>query len=98
MNESGYRVPPKGEPSCGFDSEHCKLSLEFIFGILTVIAMTFMVFWFGFRHYQYEQKLARLLWNVNFKDIQGLVDDENLEHSPRNYNERVTKSTKVHIG
>jgi hypothetical protein len=43
-----------------------------------------------FRHYQYEQKLARLLWKVDYKDI--LTLPEEMDGSPYNYNERVTPS------
>ena len=40
------------------------------------------------RHYRYEQKLARLLWKVEFKDI--LTLPETMEYSPYNYQERVS--------
>ena len=40
------------------------------------------------RHYQYEQKLARLLWKVDFKDIHTDLKPES-GGSPYNNNERV---------
>ena len=40
------------------------------------------------RHYQYEQKLAQLLWKVDFKDIHTGLKSES-GGSPYNNNERV---------
>ena len=120
-NESGFSIPPKGEPPCGFDNQKCKISMEFVSAMVFLVSMIFIVFWFAlryvfnfifcqycnnifvsisfpffihkeysvwcFRHYQYEQKLARLLWKVNSKEIQTL--SEALDCNSQNFNERV---------
>ena len=46
-------------------------------------------YYFYNRHYQYEQKLARLLWKVDFKDLLRLPDSMEY-NSPYNYQERVS--------
>ena len=46
-------------------------------------------FFYIYRHYQYEQKLARLLWKVDFKDLLRLPDSMEY-NSPYNYQERVS--------
>ena len=40
-----------------------------------------------FRHYQYEQKLARLLWKVDWKDVRIMF--ENLEVGSQDVIEQV---------
>ncbi|KAL4216835.1 hypothetical protein ACF0H5_024556 [Mactra antiquata] len=63
--------PPLDEPVCGFHNERCKREFEWrtlavclVVAVMCVVALVFFV-----RHYRYEQKLARLLWKVDFKDI-----------------------------
>ena len=50
-------------------------------------------YYFYNRHYQYEQKLARLLWKVDFKDVLRLPDSMEY-NSPYNYQERVSNLLK----
>ncbi|XP_053400779.1 guanylate cyclase 32E-like [Mercenaria mercenaria] len=67
--------PPPDEPACGFYGEKCIQEFEWrILAVCIVVAVICLIAGgFFLRHYLYEQKLARLLWKVDFKDI-VLVD------------------------
>ncbi|XP_052269891.1 guanylate cyclase 32E-like [Dreissena polymorpha] len=89
--------PPRDEPKCGFHGEKCehKSPLWTILSVVIAIAVIVGIAAdFGVRHFMYEQKLARLLWKVDFKDIAPLVHsvDENL--LPPNMQKR--KRSKSH--
>ena len=45
------------------------------------------------RHYQYEQKLARLLWKVDWKDVRIMF--ENLEVGSQDVIEQVGRRVKL---
>ena len=49
MNGTGYPVPPRGEPACGFDYKRCKLSMEFMVGMGFLMLITFILAWFAVR-------------------------------------------------
>ena len=53
-NASDHPIPPLGEPPCGFDDEHCKLSTELIFGLIFLVAMVLILIWFGVRYSYYS--------------------------------------------
>ncbi|XP_060589036.1 guanylate cyclase 32E-like isoform X3 [Ruditapes philippinarum] len=67
--------PPPDRPACGFHGEKCIQEFEWrILAVCIVVAVICLIAGgFFLRHYLYEQKLARLLWKVDFKDI-VLVD------------------------
>ncbi|XP_021361670.1 guanylate cyclase 32E-like [Mizuhopecten yessoensis] len=69
---------PRDEPECGFDEERCQYEPDWkIATICSVVAAAFSVASvFACRHYLYEQKLARLLWKIEYKDL-ILVDSVN---------------------
>ena len=74
-------------------------AFRYYFMLLVLIVMKLMLvflntkstkyFFYIYRHYQYEQKLARLLWKVDFKDLLRLPDSMEY-NSPYNYQERVS--------
>ena len=48
-----------------------------------------------FRHYQYEQKLARLLWKVDWKDVRIMF--ENLEVGSQDVIEQVSLECRTFV-
>ncbi|XP_033751463.1 guanylate cyclase 32E-like [Pecten maximus] len=62
---------PRDEPECGFDEERCQYEPDWkIATICSVVAAALSVASvFACRHYLYEQKLARLLWKIEYKDL-----------------------------
>ncbi|XP_074647911.1 guanylate cyclase 32E-like isoform X2 [Tubulanus polymorphus] len=62
---------PEDEPRCGFDGKKCNTKPDLtIAAICSISAAVFTIATvFVCRHYLYEQKLASLLWKVDFKDI-----------------------------
>ncbi|WAR19298.1 GCY3E-like protein [Mya arenaria] len=68
---------PPDEPRCGFKGEKCiqeSVTLEIVLLCIGVVTLCGIIGVFLLRHYLYEQKLAKLLWKVDFKDIAPLVD------------------------
>lgn len=64
-------APPVDEPPCGFEGEKCVNEFDWKIVTVCIIVATVVLIASGFvmRHYLYEQKLARLLWKVDYKDI-----------------------------
>ncbi|XP_061195190.1 receptor-type guanylate cyclase Gyc76C-like [Saccostrea echinata] len=62
---------PRDEPPCGFDEEKCQYEPDWkLATICSVIAAAVCVgMVFVCRHYLYEQKIARLLWKLEYKDL-----------------------------
>lgn len=63
---------PKDEPPCGFNEEKCQYEPDWRLATLcSVIAAAICVVGTVFvcRHYLYEQKIARLLWKLEYKDL-----------------------------
>ncbi|XP_064617845.1 guanylate cyclase 32E-like isoform X2 [Liolophura sinensis] len=63
---------PLSEPLCGFHNEKCpSKATDWTTVVIcsTLAAVVAVVGIFLARHYMYEQKLARLLWKINQKDI-----------------------------
>ncbi|XP_052766040.1 guanylate cyclase 32E-like [Mya arenaria] len=68
---------PLDEPRCGFKGEKCiqeSVTLQIVLLCIGVVTLCGIIGVFLLRHYLYEQKLAKLLWKVDFKDIAPLVD------------------------
>ncbi|XP_048763356.1 guanylate cyclase 32E-like isoform X1 [Ostrea edulis] len=62
---------PRDEPPCGFEEEKCQHEPDWkLATICSVIAAAVCVgMVFVCRHYLYEQKIARLLWKLEYKDL-----------------------------
>ncbi|XP_052688303.1 guanylate cyclase 32E-like isoform X1 [Crassostrea angulata] len=63
---------PKDEPTCGFNEEKCQYEPDWKLATLcSVIAAVICVVGTVFvcRHYLYEQKIARLSWKLEYKDL-----------------------------
>ncbi|XP_013384336.1 guanylate cyclase 32E [Lingula anatina] len=64
---------PVCEPPCGFRNEKCQSDFDWtVASVGCVFAAVFVVIVsvLGLRHYLYEQKLAKLLWKIDFKGLQ----------------------------
>ncbi|XP_062604007.1 guanylate cyclase 32E-like isoform X2 [Saccostrea cucullata] len=61
----------RDEPPCGFDEEKCQYETDWrLATICSVIAAAVCVgMVFICRHYLYEQKIARLLWKLEYRDL-----------------------------
>ncbi|XP_076312206.1 guanylate cyclase 32E-like [Tachypleus tridentatus] len=62
-------APPAGEPKCGFNGELCEQDWKMILIGLVTAALVVIAGIFSIRHYRYEQKMARMLWKVDIKDL-----------------------------
>ncbi|KAL5019050.1 hypothetical protein ScPMuIL_004772 [Solemya velum] len=91
MTSSGLGLPvseidwklgriPVDEPSCGFENERCRFEPDWKTAtICSVVAAAVIVgSVFICRHYLYEQKLARLLWKLERKDLVIVESTEDL--------------------
>ncbi|XP_071128591.1 guanylate cyclase 32E-like isoform X2 [Mytilus edulis] len=91
---------PKDQPDCGFDGEKCLHQIDWRIATICSVVVAAMLVAGGFvlRHYLYEQKLAKLLWKIEYKDLM-LVDsvEEVLPHT-RPLKRRSLSSLKYLIG
>jgi len=75
---------PVSEPPCGFDGGKCRYKLNWtVTMVCTVVSLIIIMVLgsFALRHYIYEQKLASLLWKIDFKDL--LMTDGDLSETGR---------------
>ncbi|XP_041362492.1 guanylate cyclase 32E-like [Gigantopelta aegis] len=72
--------PPRSEPKCGFNGEHC-VKTKFNWQMATIgsaiAAVVIVVLLLLIRHYLYEQKLARLLWKIDRSELVFVDRHEN---------------------
>ncbi|ESO09672.1 hypothetical protein HELRODRAFT_117164, partial [Helobdella robusta] len=62
---------PVSEPQCGFDGSKCQMQSPWFIAVICIVAASIIIiaFVFACRHYIYEQKLASLIWKIDYKDL-----------------------------
>lgn len=66
-------APPRAEPECGFNNEHCMTPLIILYllsaALFIVIIIGSCASYTYYRNWKYELELASLLWKVEYEDI-----------------------------